>query len=70
MWYNGIEGQCLKINPYCVRTQSGLVQEVQLRVEGVDLWVFLLDDVNDEMQQGLFTVCRFGVQQLWSSEWR
>lgn len=42
-------------------TQRRLVQEVQLGVEGLDLRVFLLDDADDEVQQRLLTVCRFGV---------
>lgn len=42
-------------------TQRRLVQEVQLRVEVVDVWIFLLDDVCNEVQQRLFPVGRFGV---------
>lgn len=44
-----------------VLTQRRLVQEVQLRVEVVDVWIFLLDDICDEVQQRLFPVGRFGV---------
>lgn len=45
-------------------TQRSLVQEVQLRVEVVDVWVSLLDDIGDEVQQRLFPVGRFSIQQL------
>lgn len=45
-------------------TQRRFVQEVQLCVEGPDLGIFLLDDADDEVQQRLLPVRRFGVQQL------
>lgn len=45
-------------------TQRRLVQEVQLRVEVVHVWVPVLDDIGDEVQQRLFPVGRFSVQQL------
>lgn len=45
-------------------TQRRFVQEVQLCVEGADLGIFLLDDADDEVQQRLLPVRRFGVQQL------
>lgn len=47
-----------------VLTKCRLIQEVQLCGEGLQLWVSLLDDVDDEVHQCLFSVCRFGVQQL------
>lgn len=47
-----------------VLTKCCLVQEVQLCVERLQLWVTLLDDADNEVQQRLFAVCRFGVQQL------
>lgn len=46
------------------RTHRRLVQEVQLRVEALELWVFLLDDADDEVKQRLCAICRFGFQQL------
>lgn len=44
-----------------VLTKCCLVQEVEFSVEGLDLRVFLLDDVDDEVQQRLSAVCRFSV---------
>lgn len=44
-----------------VLTKCCLVQKVEFCVEGLELGVFVLDDADDEVQQRLFTVCRFGV---------
>lgn len=41
--------------------QSSLVQEVQLTVEGLELGVFLLDDVHYEVKQSLSPVCGLSV---------
>lgn len=38
-------------------TQSSLVDEAQLGVEGGQLGVFLLHHVSDEVQQSLRTIC-------------
>ena len=45
-------------------THGGFVQEVQLGVEALDFWVFLLDDADDEVQQRLLAVRGFSFQQL------
>lgn len=44
-----------------VLTKCCLVQKVEFSVEGLELRVFVLDDVDNEVKQCLFTVCGFGV---------
>lgn len=52
-------------------TESCLVHKVQVRVEVCQVWVFLLDDVGDEVKQRLGAVSRLGVQKLkvMKSQW-
>lgn len=46
------------------RTNSCLVNKVQVRMEVCQVGVFLLDDVGDEVKQRLGAVSGLGVQQL------